>query len=119
VIVKSQELRIYDQDRLWPDYKRRLHRVILKQMPQVEEAMKFILGTSDQYERSLFTVEISLLLSTESDERIRINRLMVPPMLEPSEAWNVTVSGSYSDGIEGLVKYEFCVSLPNLTCWIE
>ena|ERR1700730_4075631 len=119
VTEKTNIVEVHDGGKLWPDYKRKLERAIEKQLPHIEKAMKFLRGIPKPHERCLFTVEIQLRIAMDSDERIRISTLMPPPTHIISGMWKVAVFGSYVDGIEGVVKFDFEVSFPELKSWVE
>ena len=102
-----------------PDYKRQLERAIEKQLPHIEKAMEFLYGIPKPHERCLFTIEILLLIDPNTEERIRISTYMPPLMHITSGMWKVAVFGSYVDGIEGVVKFDFEFSFPELKYWAE
>ena len=116
---KTNRVVVHDGGKLWPDYKRKLERAIENQLPHIEKAMKFLYGIPKPHERGLFTVEILLLMDPNTDERIKISTYMPPLMHITTGMWNVAVFGSYVDGIEGVVKFDFEVFFPELKSWVE
>ena len=111
MVEKTNKVEVHDGANLWPDYKRRLERAIEKQLPHIERSMRFIQGIPKPMERNWFTIEIRLRMDIDSDERVRINKLVLP-IFEPPEVWKIAVFGSYVDGIEGVVKFDYPGFLP-------
>ena len=118
MVEKTNRVEVHDGGNLWPDYKRKLERAIEKQLPHIEKSMEFLYGIPKPHERCLFTIEIRLLIDPNTEERVRINKLC-PPYAITSGMWKVAVFGSYVDGIEGVVKFDFRFSFPELKYWAE
>jgi hypothetical protein len=113
MVEKANRVEVHDGGKLWPDYKRKLERTIEKRLPLIEKSMKFIQGIPNPIEKSLFTIEIQLLMHMGSDERVRISRLLPPLLHITTGVWTVAVLGSYVDGIEGRVKFDYPVPSQN------